>query len=264
MYNDVGRSGGRASLGVFLANTMRKDMKKRFACAVLCVGVVGCRPDATTATFQPGLRSSVVTPSSAIRLSPEESKLISELVSSYPVDKREIIVNAFSDPFMIGAKTPQNARNQAIIDRIDAIRRARIDSMAKAEKAGGPGAVSATVILLPTLPDSTATAVVWRRAGQVPHDIIALPAGRVTVGSLGAAVRVLTKLRRESGDSARKDEHAVVHGEYVPRQWQGDMRAFVLGDLDQLRAGTPRSIQPFGIVRSREVWLAATNRGTKP
>lgn len=77
-------------------------------------------------------------------------------------------------------------------------------------------------------------------------------------------MRVLAKLRRESGDSARRDEHAVVHGEYVPKQWQGDMRAFVLGDLDQLRSDAPKSIQPFGIVRSREVWLTATNRGTKP
>jgi hypothetical protein len=239
-------------------------MKKRLACVAVCLGIVGCRPDATTATFQPGVRSSVAPSSAAIRISPEESKLIADLASSYPADKRDFIVNAFNDPFMVGAKTPQNARNQAIIDRIDAIRRARIDSIAKSERAGGPAAVSATVILLPTLPDSTASAVVWRRAGQVPHDIIALPAGRATVGSLGAAVRVLAKLRRESGDSARKDEHAVVHGEYVPKQWQGDMRAFVLSDLDQLRSDAPRSIQPFGIVRSREVWLAATNSRAKP
>jgi hypothetical protein len=159
---------------------------------------------------------------------------------------------------MVGTKTPQNARGQAILDKIDAIRNARIASMAKIQAANAPTVVPATVVLVEQLSDPTATAVVWRRARLIPHDVIELRADRATLGTLGAGMRALMKLRTEEGDSATIDRHVVVHGEHVLKQWTGTRLALATGELYQLKHSELTAIPAFGTTRSRKLFFLAT------
>ncbi len=234
-----------------------------------CVGILAaCQAarDVNAPTFTNGssLRPTASLAPAPARLSLEEQRLVNDLVALYPPGAADTVGRAFADPFMTGAKST-NRRAQAIIDRIDAIRHVRADSLRKAVAAitpKQPAVVTATVVLVSRLPDSTADAEVWRRSHLVPHDVIALRADHATIGALGAGVRLLVKLRRTDGDSAVADQHVVVHGEFVPAQWRGaTMNAFVNADLDKLRQSEATLVPAFGTVRSRTIWLTAAKPG---
>lgn len=216
-------------------------------------------PSAPTFTKGPSARPGASATAAAVPLTGEERRLIARLAAMYPRDKAAVVSEAFDDPFMVGSKAPQNPRAQALIDSIDVIRRARIDSITRAARiimANQPAAIPATVILLPQLPDSS-VAVVWRRAHAIPHDVIALRADHATIGALGAGLRLLMQLRRAGGDSAVTDGHYTAFAEHVPQQWRADDGVFANGDLARLRSSEPVSIPPFGNVRSRTVWLTS-------
>jgi hypothetical protein len=227
-------------------------MKAPLLFVVLCLGTLGaCRPG----------RASTPLPQPATETAVQERLLIAQLAALYPAEAGAIIRRAFDDPFMVGTKAPQNAEAQNIIDRIDAIRYVRRDSLAKAaalKTARQPMAFGATVVLLPRLADSTASAEIWRRAILIPHDVIALPADHATVGALGAALQMLMQHRHVDGDSAIADAHFVVYGAHVPENWRGgdiDMSAVATVDLDKLRASAATLVPGFGRVRSRVVFL---------
>lgn len=240
-------------------------MKPSTLLVIACTAVVAsCQQarDVNAPIFRNGssLRGDAsITPGSA-HLTLEEQQLVTELVAMYPPGAADVVRRAFDDPFMTGAKST-NPRAQAIINRIDAIRHVRSDLLKKAVDALSskhPAVFAATIVLVPELPDSTATVVVWRRSHLVPHDVIALRADHATVGALGAAVRLLTKLRRTEGDSAVADEHFVLRQDFVPPHWRGSMNAFAISDLEKLRQSEATSIPPFGRVPNRTIWLAAT------
>lgn len=240
-------------------------MKPSTLLAIACTAMVlACQQahDVNAPIFRNGSSlqgDASVTPGSA-HLTLEEQELVTELVAMYPPGAADMVRQAFEDPFMTGSKST-NPRAQAIINRIDAIRHVRLDSLKKAVAAHGPkapAAVAATMVLVPQFPDSTATVVVWRRSHLVPHDVIALRADHATVGALGAAVRLLTRLRRTEGDSAVADEHFVLRQDFVPPHWRGVMNAFANSELEKLRQSQATSIPPFGRVPSRTIWFAAT------
>lgn|SRR6185437_14356956 len=240
-------------------------MKPSKLLAIACTAMVAaCQQaqDVNAPIFRNGSspRSDASVTSSSARLTVEEQQLVTELVAMYPPGEADVVSRAFADPFMTGAKST-NPRAQAIINRIDAIRHIRSDSLKKAVDALSskhPAVVAATIVLVQQLPDSTAAVVVWRRSHLVPHDVIELRADHATIGALGAAVRLLTKLRRTEGDSAVADEHFVLRQDFVPPHWRGSMNAFVNSDLEKLRQSEATSLPPFGRVHSRTIWLAAT------
>lgn len=239
-------------------------MKRILIVAISASGVLSsCRKEPSEPSLRASRELRVPAAPSPVRLAltVTESRLIRDLVALFPDSERESVSRSFADPMAMGM-TATSPRAQAIIDTIMTIRKARLDSIGYAMERAPRVAYEVTVVLVPQLSEPGASAVVWRRTRETPHDVIVLRADHATVGTLGAGIQALADLRRRSGDSTSVDEHVVVHGERMPKRWDAEVQNAIRGELYALERMAPIAVPPFGTVRSRILMLAPVGRAT--
>jgi hypothetical protein len=189
----------------------------------------------------------------------EELALVEQIRNIYPGQDGDALVAYLGNSSVTGVKST-NPHVQVILDRLDAVRRPRIDSARRAiasSRSKGPKSTPVTIALVDSIGDATATAVVLRRVSQQPRDVILLTAASASPGTLGAALHALVRQRALDGDSAKGDVKIVVHGAYVPSSWTDarlDMTRVLLSEL-QHRPMTP--VAGVGPARTLQIGLSA-------
>lgn len=108
----------------------------------------------------------------------------------------------------------------------------------------------AIVAMVAHLQDPRATALILRRPGASPHDVV-LSQTNATSAELGAALKTLGKLRANEGDVPVRTEMVSVHRKGVPAAWKAngtDARADDL--LNSLRFAPEQDYDGIGIARA--------------
>lgn len=216
------------------------------------------RRESPPLVLSPGAASRGLSPLPPRPTSPEENALIDQIVALYPASAASGIRDALLDPRTISARVSNNKQAQALLDRLNAIRDARADSVAVAAASDGSVESSAAVVAMDRLPVRAATAVVLRRRNAVPHDVIELPSDGLTAGALASAVHALIKSRQSSGAIPPRDELLVIKGAKVPDTWtaSGFVR-IAQADLGRLAARPLEDVSGVGRTRRIDIRVAS-------
>lgn len=137
----------------------------------------------------------------------------------------------------------------------------RIAAMRATEVA--PAYVSATIAMVDSLPIAHAVALVTRRHGRTPQDVILVRAEHLTPGTLRAAIRTLYTIRRQQGDSGGGDFDAPVFltgagNERLRTQKQRSAHEGAVEDIARLRDAPRTTIDGVGSVRAISIALRPT------
>lgn len=106
------------------------------------------------------------------------------------------------------------------------------------------------VVLMERLPYPTASAVVFRRLAQWPHNVIMLREDSLTLGTFGAALKALSAELLKTGEIPPKNEMLQVHGTTDPIPNHPAMRSLVAWELDTLRRVPLSTVQGVGAKRA--------------
>jgi hypothetical protein len=117
--------------------------------------------------------------------------------------------------------------------------------------------VPVTVAILPRLDTAATPYVIARFGGSAPRDVILLASTADSL-VLTAAVQALVTIRRQTGDLAVETGRYRVQGTHPRRALPWAAR--VVADA---RTGAPRMIPNYGRLRSVQIWLPASNRGSR-
>lgn len=115
--------------------------------------------------------------------------------------------------------------------------------------------VRVTVALADSLADPRATAMIYRRASQTPHDVIVMARSRATGDVLNAAIAELLAARELQGDTARFDNVMRVTRSKSPNAWSAHDRAFSSAMVAKLFATRVHNIGGIGRMPADEVYL---------
>ena len=228
-------------------------------CALLVglFGVLGCSTDVSRPT-PPESRLPKFTPVQNLQMLPsrEELALVEQIQRIYPGIYGDSLAAYLTNSTVVGVKS-SNPRVQAILDRLDAVRRPRLDSAWRANVSNQPRSAHVTIALVDSIGDSTVTAVVLRRLSRQPRELILLTPATASPGALGAALHALVRQRALDGDSARRDVKIVVRGAHVPASWTAARLAMTRVLLQELRQRPISPIVGVGRARSQEIGLSA-------
>jgi hypothetical protein len=115
--------------------------------------------------------------------------------------------------------------------------------------------IPVTIALVERMPDEISPAVILRRPGATPHDVILLRSSTASGKHLSDAIVQLLTIRVLSGDTALANATMRVK----PREGaQGQIRReypWVQRVFNDLRKAEPQSLTGVGTVRSVQIWL---------
>lgn len=187
-----------------------------------------------------------------------EFALIAQLKALYPDSAmRASLDRSFASTSVVGMEVA-NPEAQAIADRIFARRKAYADSVvATWPKSPNISTIQATVVLVESLSDSSASAEILLRPDVEPHDVILLPAARATLGAVEMAIHTLGELWTADGhDVPSKRQDVAVHGEMHIKSWT-EFNESVMTSQMATAAQAPKSdIAGIGNVRSFTIAVA--------
>lgn len=184
----------------------------------------------------------------------EEKKLIDRLVSDYPNDKAAAIRRSLSTP-LHRLSLADDPKGQALLDSIYEGRR----HQSELRSVDAPVVVEATAVLVDTLPERGAAAVIVRRAFENPHDLLLLPAANASPELMTATVNALYRIRDREGDVPSRNSRI---GIQVPTQSlpTEPNASPSRGDIIELRRTAPRYLSGVGMVRSISIGMAGRRR----
>lgn len=184
----------------------------------------------------------------------EEKKLIDGLVSDYPSDKAAAIRRSLSTP-QHRLSLVDDPKGQAMLDSIYEGRRHQ--SELRSEDA--PLVVTATAVLVDSLPERGAAAVIVRRAFENPHDLLLLPAASASPELMTATVNALYRIRDREGDVPSRNSRI---GIQVPTQSLPvePNTSPSRGDIIELRRAALRHLSGLGMVRSISIGMVGRRR----
>ncbi|MEP6999479.1 MAG: hypothetical protein ABI969_03310 [bacterium] len=186
---------------------------------------------------------------------PDEAALIDSIVSLHTTGGNA--VRALLEDRWARLESSPNAVERGLLQRLQEVR------SAGAPVKGGDAIYPATVAVVDQLSDQSADAVVIRRQGMLPHDVIMLGRGKMTTEALGAGITALFALRDQEGDLPTRDMRLVVHGGRAPKHWaksaQGNRAS---ADISQLRSSARRQVQGLGAVQAVDIPLEGSRRKT--
>jgi hypothetical protein len=164
---------------------------------------------------------------------------------------------SFASASVVGMHIP-NPAAQAIADRIFARRKAYADSVvASWPKSPHIPTISATVVLVESLSDSSASAEILRRPDVEPHDVILIPSARATLGAVEMAIHTLVDLWTADGhDVPSKSQDVTVHGEMHIRSWTQFNESVMTSQLMSAAQAPTSEIAGIGSVRSFTIAVA--------
>lgn len=215
-------------------------------------GLVACRSD----SVRPGTSTSMDVPAFVVKgqaenvrqLSPDESRIIEELVRSYP--DNEAAIRALLSDRRVAAIEMRDLRAKDLLARLDSIRR----HPSIRPRTAPSGTMNATVVLLDAFDDTSANAVVVRRM-RPAADLILLSDANASGAALGAGIAALFKLRKEHGDLPHSNVRIVVSNGRMPTKWPPLLKGQAEQLVEKLRVSEKREVQGFGLVRSMEIPL---------
>jgi hypothetical protein len=189
-----------------------------------------------------------------------ELALIAQLKALYPDSStRAHFDESFASASVVGMQLPNHPAAQAIADRIFERRKAYADSVVATwpKRADPPLTIVATVVLVDSLSDPTASAEVRRRSDLEPHEVILLPAGRATLGALRAALQALSDLWVADGllPVPSTSVTFMVHGEKLMKSTpflEGAMTSELMGAAQAQK----KTVAGIGEVRSFTIAVA--------
>jgi hypothetical protein len=174
-------------------------------------------------------------------LSAAESAIIDTLAAINPPGA-EITRRLLSDKRVASITLPDE-RSQQLLKRLDSLRRAAaVDAFA----AHAASDISASLVLIDQLDDTTATAVVVRRAGPHARDLILLPGATATGAHLSTALGTLFALRKRLGDVPSQNLRITIHGLKQPTKWSADLISQADQMVRALKTDTVTSIPGIG------------------
>jgi hypothetical protein len=185
-------------------------------------------------------------------ISPAESVAISRVASQFTGLSAQIVRERLENPNIV-IRFPKNPSVQRLADEVYAARRGEDVAVASSARV-----VPALVILAEKLRDSTADAIVIRRANE--EDVILLREGHASVEALGAAVSGLYAMRKVDGDSAKQNRSLVVHNAKLPRHWAGFLEQSAGRMLTSLNSAPHLPTAHYGRVKRSEIALLGTSR----
>lgn len=192
-----------------------------------------------------------------------ELALIADLKAMYPPKKFDAITRGLNSPTAFGMSV-NDAKGQAILNKIFARRKARGDSLAAA--AAQPGVqmgphITVVIAFVDSLSDPTATAEIRRRATVEPHDVILIPTKHATIGAVGAALRGLGKIWRAEGQNVpTRNTRTVVHGEAHLRTWTATNEQLIAARVAEVLGAEKTNVAGVGSARTFELvlWQSAS------
>jgi hypothetical protein len=174
-------------------------------------------------------------------LSAAESAIIDTLAAINPAGA-EITRRLLSDKRVASITLP-DVRSQELLKRLDSVRLAAFKAAFAAQAASD---ISASLVLVDHLDDTTATAVVVRRAGPHAKDLILLPVATATGTHLSTALGTLFALRKRLGDVPSQNLRIAIHGLKQPTKWSPDLVSQADQIVRVLKTDTVTSIPGIG------------------
>jgi hypothetical protein len=115
--------------------------------------------------------------------------------------------------------------------------------------------VPALVVLVDTLPDPVARAMIMRRAHDFPMDMILLTPATATARQLSAAVFTLLVVRAKQGETPSRDNLVRVVMTEGPEAWIDTEERRAEAVVRRLRRANPQYVAGFGLVPSTTLYL---------
>jgi hypothetical protein len=226
---------------------------------IAAIGTVACSADqgkSVSPTGLSGRRSLQLRQSDRHNVAPEEATIIDSIRALYSTSADGDAIRIMLSDATARDLRSSNAKVQPLLNRLNAIRSARADSIVAAGTSAARSISPATLVLVDKLSDSTASAVVWHRKNRIPVDLILLRSDRASSRTFGAAVTVLSRVRAIlDTSSSTNDIRVVVHGERMPKSWAGSLEGPANRDLDALKKSAPSFIAGLGMVRSKAILI---------
>jgi hypothetical protein len=201
--------------------------------------------------------SAGLSPIESRELTPAEDVLLKQLEHIYAGTSNETeLRKMFLDPRFGEIRTTGNPRAQAILGRLNALRDAQDSASRAVRRMRAPHIIVTTVALTDHLPiaDTSAAAVVLRRPGQHPSDVILLGASKANLASMGASLSALAKARKRDGDAPVRPTMLVIHGGSEPASWAvNGTEEMVSRQLLSLVTAPIRDIPGVGRVRAIDI-----------
>ena len=189
-----------------------------------------------------------------------ELSLIAELKALHPDTATQAMFGKQLASASVYGMKSTNPKAQAIIDRIFARRKAFADSVIAAgpKPPEPPLIISATVVLVDSLSDPTASAEIRRRSDLEPHEVILLPAGHATLGAVGAAIQALNDLWVGDGllPVPSTNVNFMVHGEKLMKSWTPFQEDAMTSELMSAAQAQKKTVAGIGEVRSFMIAVA--------
>lgn len=235
------------------------DMRRTLLVAHLMIGVAACRsesvrPISTSTTEVPNF---IVKgqPQNARQLSPDEQRIVDELVAMYP-ESEALFRAVLADRRVVVAES-KDPKVQALLTRLDSVRSAH-NRAAQESRASKASITNVTVAMVDSLGDGAANAVVIRRL-KPSEDVILLRTSDATGAALGGAIATLYKLRKQYGDAPHDDVRVMVYNGQMPRGWPDLMKAQAEQTVQQLRESKTKNVKSIGQARVATIPLLSVN-----
>ena len=179
--------------------------------------------------------------------SAEEIGALNEFLAHYPPVNRERLKQLASNRSAV-LDLSDDPEGQRLYNRVLRAH-TKVETVSRTEPV--------TAILVPSLGDATANALVFRRTGISPHDVIVLSVDRATAENLSLSLAGLLTVRQNGGAIPSINTHLRVQGSGFPASWSANLRGKAVRDIERLKLAPPKFVPGFGTVPAIELSLTS-------